>query len=258
MVRLLAGRAEQHMNGIADDFRHRAVVGEHDVGHAGEIFIEQRPEHARLQRFHQRGETGDVGEQRRDLTALPFEFAAPASPASRCARFGEKYRDSDACARSASAWRLPRLAQSFDVPQCLGDGGFQIAEIDRLGDEIERAAIHRGADIRHVAIGRHDDGGQPAVAFLQLLQQRQAVHPRHIDVADHQIDVAIRFQHRQRLDAVAGEEKLRRSVADLAAEFLHDESLQVGLVIDEQDRVHAAFPTRVSISLRSAKNRSAW
>ena len=62
MIRLLARRAEQHMQGIADDLRHRAVMGEDDIGHAGQVFVEQRPEHARLQRLHQRGETGDVGE----------------------------------------------------------------------------------------------------------------------------------------------------------------------------------------------------
>ena len=74
MVRLLAGGSEQHVQGIADDLGDRAVMGKHDIGHAGEVFVEQRPEHARLQRLHQRGEAGNVGEQRRDLAALAAEI----------------------------------------------------------------------------------------------------------------------------------------------------------------------------------------
>ena len=35
MVRLLAGRAEQHVQRIADDLGDGAFMREHDVGHAG-------------------------------------------------------------------------------------------------------------------------------------------------------------------------------------------------------------------------------
>ena len=42
MVRLLAGRAEQHVQRVADDLGHRAVMREDDVGHADEIVVEQR------------------------------------------------------------------------------------------------------------------------------------------------------------------------------------------------------------------------
>ena len=90
------------------------------------------------------------------------------------------------------------------------------------------------------------------LVLLQLLQQRQPVHPRHIDVGHHQVDVAVRLQHGQGFDAVAGEQKADRSVADLVPELLQDESLQVRLVVDDQDPCgHAARSTRVSISLRS-------
>jgi hypothetical protein len=46
---------------IADNLRHRAVMGEHNICHAREILIEQRSEDAGFQRLHKRGETGDVG-----------------------------------------------------------------------------------------------------------------------------------------------------------------------------------------------------
>ena len=85
----------------------------------------------------------------------------------------------------------------------------EIAKIDRLGHKIERAAIHRGADVGHVAIGRHDDGRDLVLALLQLLQQRQPVHPRHIDVADDEVDVVIGLERRQRFDAIVGEQETR-------------------------------------------------
>ena len=138
------------------------------------------------------------------------------------------------------------------MPDGLGDRRLEIEEIDRLGHEIERAAVHGGADIGHVAIGRDDDGRELFFVLLQLLQQRQPIHPRHIDVGDHQIDVAVRLQRRQGFNAVAGEQEADRSVPDLVPELLQDESLQVRLVVNDQDPCgHAARSTRVSISLRS-------
>ena len=97
-------------------------------------------------------------------------------------------------------------------------------------------------------------------AFLQFLQQRQAVHPRHIDVGNDQIDVAILFQHRQSFDAVMGEQKVHRPVADLAAEFLQDQRLKVRLVVNNQDACgHAAFiHPGFDFTAQQARNRSAW
>jgi hypothetical protein len=56
------------------------------------------------------------------------------------------------------------------MPKRLANRGLQILKVDRLGHEVECAAIHRGANIRHVAIGRHNDGRKFLVVFLQLLQ----------------------------------------------------------------------------------------
>jgi hypothetical protein len=43
------------------------------------------------------------------------------------------------------------------MPERLGDRRFQVRKINQFGHEIERAAVHRGADIGHVAIGRDDN-----------------------------------------------------------------------------------------------------
>ena len=138
------------------------------------------------------------------------------------------------------------------MPKRLGDGGFEVQEIDWLGHEIEGAPVHRGADIGHVAIGRDDDGRKSLLGLLQLLQQRQPIHPRHIDVGDHEVDVTIGLESSQRVDTVTGEQEADRSVPHLVTKLLQDESLQIRLVVDDQNPCgHAARSTRVSISLRS-------
>jgi hypothetical protein len=65
------------------------------------------------------------------------------------------------------------------------------------------------------------------------LQEREPIHPRHIDVGDHQIDAAVCFQRGQSLDAVVGEQEVDCSVADLLTELLQDESFQVWLIVND-------------------------
>src|SRR5260370_8146603 len=61
------------------------------------------------------------------------------------------------------------------------------------------------------------------------------------------------LDRRQRLDAVMGEHEGHRTVANLPAEFLQDQSLQIRLVIDEENgRGHAACSSLVSISCRNS------
>ena len=119
------------------------------------------------------------------------------------------------------------------MPNGLGDRRFQVKEIDRLGHEVKGAAIHRGADVGHVAIGRNDDGRYALLTLLELLQERQPVHPRHIDVGDDQIDGAVRFQRRQCFNTVVREQEIDCSVPNLVPELLQDESLQVRLVVND-------------------------
>ena len=141
------------------------------------------------------------------------------------------------------------LAHHLDVADGLVDGHFEIAEIDRLGQKIERASIHRGTDVAHVAIGGNDDGRLPVLGLLQFLQQGQAVHPRHVDVGNHHVDMRMIRDRLQRLDSIMGEYERHRAIANLLAEFLQDQSLEIGLVIDNEDGCgHAACPRRASIS----------
>ena len=68
----------------------------------------------------------------------------------------------------------------------------------------------------------------------------------------YEIDLAIRLQRRQGFNAVAREQEGDRSASYFVAELLQDESLDIRLVVNDQDvRCHAVRSTRVSISLRS-------
>ena len=120
------------------------------------------------------------------------------------------------------------------MPDGFGNSGLQILEIDRFGHEIKCAAVHGGADIGHIAIGRHDNGRDLLLVLLQLLQQRQTIHPRHIDIGDYEIDLAIRLQRRQGFNAVAREQEADRSASYFVAELLQDESLDIRLVVNDQ------------------------
>ena len=74
MVRLLTGGPKQHMQGVTNDLCNRTIVRKHKVGHACEIVVEQRSKRVGFERLHERGEAGNVGEQCRDLTALPAKI----------------------------------------------------------------------------------------------------------------------------------------------------------------------------------------
>ena len=148
--------------------------------------------------------------KRRDLAALPAEIDRVRIAGKPLGQIGREVTRKRGMGPLGLRLPPPRLAQDFDMPNGLGDRRFEVKKIDRLGQEIKRAAVHRSADIGHVAIGRDDDGRELFFVLLQLLEQRQPVHPRHIDVGHHQIDVAVRLQHRQGFDAVAREQKADR------------------------------------------------
>ena len=71
-------------------------------------------------------------------------------------------------------------------------GDLQVLEVNRLGDEIERSAVHRRTDVLHVTVCRNDDA--PNINFgdiRYLIEQRETIHARHIYVRDNHIDFRI-------------------------------------------------------------------
>src|SRR5215471_4919587 len=127
------------------------------------------------------------------------------------------------------------LAHAADLIEGLADGDFQIGEIDGLGDEIEGAAVHRGADVGHVAIGGNDDRPHRRLPLAQDGEQREPVHDRHVDVEQQQVNVGLSRDRRQRFLAVVGKAEFEFAGADLTAEALSDQPFDVGFVVDGQN-----------------------
>ena len=209
MIRLVARRAEEHMNRVADDFCDRSFMREDDVGHRAEIFVEHLAQHRGVETFDEGREAGDVGEQRRDLAALAAEIERRGIAGEARGEIGREIARQRRV--GALGRRLPTLgfAQHLDMADRLFNRGLEIGEVDRLRQEIEGPAIHRGADIGHVAIGRDDHGRDFFLRLLQLGEQRQTVHARHVDVGEHEVDIAFSASARQSLDAVVREQEAR-------------------------------------------------
>jgi len=151
-------------------------------------------------------------------------------------------------ARSAAA-RRRSSSRILAISSSVLHRDLEIVQVDRLGHEIEGAAVHRGAQIGHVAIGRDDDGADRRLLLAQPAEQGQAVHDRHVDVEQHQVDIGRGLQHAQRFFAVPGEAEGEFLGADLTPEALRDQQLEIGLVIDGEDSgrghralAHAAKP----------------
>src|SRR5215207_4888087 len=150
MIGLLPWSTEQHVQRVTDDLCHRTVMGEDDLGHAGEVIVQERLEHLGIERLDKGGEAGNVGEERRDFAALSAKID---SLPIRCQPFGEIWREVTR-QRGVRAFggnlAAPRLAKNADMPDGFGDRRLKIDEVDWLGYEIERTAVHRRSNVRHV------------------------------------------------------------------------------------------------------------
>ena len=131
---------------------------EDDLGHAGEVVVQKRLEHLGIERLDKRGEAGDVGEQSGDFAALAAKINRLTIRRQPFGKIGREVARKRRVRAFGGKLPAPRLAEDADVADGLGDGRFKVDEVDRLGDEIERAAVHRRSDIRHVAVRGHDHG----------------------------------------------------------------------------------------------------
>ena len=101
------------------------------------------------------------------------------------------------------------------------DRTFQILHIDRLGSEVESTMVHGSTNILHIPISRYDDTFQGRVTHLvNLRQQCQAIHLRHIDIAQYDIKVRMVQHHPQCLQTIMGKGELILSLTDLPTEIL--------------------------------------
>ena len=142
---------------------------------------------------------------------------------------------------------LPHMAE------CLFHGDGQVLKVDGLGDKVKGTPVHGGADVVHVPVGRDDDRLQQGILLVEFGQQGEPVHLGHVDVAEHQVHPRILFKLLQGLGPIVGKQELVYVIADLPAEFLLDEYLQVRFVIHYQYLGHQF--RAVSFSFRSEKSR---
>jgi hypothetical protein len=132
-------------------------VGEDGVGHTLEIVVEKRPQEARIQGLGERREPSNVREQRGHLAALSSEIEAMAA-AGELDRKGGREVARQRCVRALGlAEASPCIAQHLHMTDRLGDRALEVGEVDGLRQEVESPAVHGGADVGHVAVGRDDD-----------------------------------------------------------------------------------------------------
>ena len=206
---------------------------EHDPGDPVEILIQEPDYHRRLGALDEGGEVRQIGEQERHEAAL-----APGLQRIHLDLMRDARREVPRHRRA----RLLRLGlealqrtQPLDAQQGLLDRALEIVEIDWLDQEVERAAIHRGADIRHVPVGRHDHRAHVLVEIAEAGEESQPVHARHVDIGEHHVDVRSGLEELERMLAVAREDEDQLAAPDPAPKALGHEGLEVRLVIDHED-----------------------
>ena len=105
-----------------------------------------------------------------------------------------------------------------------------LVEIERLGQVIVGAALHRLDGGLHRPVRGHDDHVRVGRQLAQLGQHGEAVGARHADVEKHEVERRLR-EHAQRLVAVAHGGDL---VAGLTQPFF-EHPAQAILVVGDQD-----------------------
>ncbi len=81
--------------------------------------------------------------------------------------------------------------------------------------------------------------------FLDLPEQRQAIHAGHVDVAQDDSHARCLLELRKRLLSVPREQEAELAVAYLATELVGYEQLQIGLVVHDQNGgSHRRLPPR--------------
>ena len=128
-----------------------------------------------------------------------------------------------------------RLAHDPGVPEGLVDRGLEVVEVDRLGHEVERAPVHRDADVVHVAVGGDHHRPDLGIHLAERIEEGKAVEPRHVDVGEDHLELGVLREPLQGLEPVLGEGELELAAPDAATELLADEDLEIGLVVDDED-----------------------
>lgn len=123
--------------------------------------------------------------------------------------------------------RLTPAEQGFHTPK-------HFIHVNRLDHIVVRPRAKPFMFIRKTVLRGDDQNRHPVIGFPQRPRQFKAVHTRHHDVGNHQIDIGL-FQHVKRCDAV-----LRREGGIAAAlEYRAEQVAQFLIVFHNQNPEHA-------------------
>jgi len=114
----------------------------------------------------------------------------------------------------------------------LGDDRLELGVLERLGEEVEGAGLHRLHGAVHPAVRRHDDDGYVRVAGHHLAQEAEAVHFRHDEIG-HDYIGAIALEGGEGLLAIGGHLHLVTFPLERGRKDLP----QVLFVIDDEDAI---------------------
>ena len=117
----------------------------------------------------------------------------------------------------------------------------QLRDLDRLGEVVVRAVLQRVDRGFGRRVARDHDEDRVGSELLSLLEQLDAAELAHADVGDDDIEVAPP-QQLQRIVRGGGGHEVQAVVAQGGAVGLGD----ARLVVDEQDRRHAAQDSRAA------------
>ena len=125
--------------------------------------------------------------------------------------------------------QLLHLAHERGVLGRLVEDDAQLVDVERLGDVVESTELH-GADRRLHGLGsRQHDDRHARIAAPHLLEQLEAVHARHDDVEEDDVERPGR-ERLQRVGARRDRDRVVGVLQDHAQRLAHP-----GLVVDDED-----------------------
>ena len=132
------------------------------------------------------------------------------------------------------AGRLPAKRSSLSALALvdLADRGGQLVRAERLDQELARAGEHRPAQVVGLALDAHHDDRRARRAERQLLGRGDAVHARHVDVEQHDVELLLVGQAEHFLARAEAADDLD---VRLEAEQLGEVVARLGDVVDDDD-----------------------
>ena len=147
------------------------------------------------------------------------------------------------------------FAQQFLLLRRALQQQFQVIQVHRLLDEIERAFLHRGHGFFHRTVRRHQDHRQRGFDAPRFAQHIQAGTAGKFQIGENQTDSVARGLFRSRNCRPGFFHRVARALQRLA-----EHGPQFGFIFDKEDRFHEAKilarPAGIAAGWRSSSSAS--